>query len=92
MIDPSVHAVHYDPGEPPVDDSVAAACDQISDQVCPIDGSKMLQHTEFDEDGDQHCWEECEAPAHHRWPLTQYRGDWYPEPDVVEEKLEEYSK
>jgi hypothetical protein len=69
-------------------DPVEIAIDKISDQTCPIDGSRMWQHTEFDEY--EHRYEQCEANDH-RWPLKHgHYDDWYPEREVVEEKLEEY--
>jgi hypothetical protein len=55
--------------------------------VCPIDGLQTRQYAEYDES--EYCWEEC-AVGHH-WPLKHKDREWQPDPEAVEEKLEEYT-
>jgi hypothetical protein len=69
--------------------TVEEAIDWLQDQHCPIDGSRTYQHEEVDNDGDRH-YEQCD-PAGHAWPLKRIgRDDFIPDPELVEEKLDEY--
>lgn len=73
------------------------AIDMLSDQKCPIDGTRTEPVIEHDEDG-SYAFELCAGTPKHTWRYEKFNEEWDTnvfegtfDPVIIEELLEEYA-